>query len=188
MELALGLGLLVLVFLTGGDKKKNGTPEGGSLGPVPGWDPSAVPGRPHKGPDGEGDAWVQPDQRDALPGVTDFDWSGNGFYIDPNCRFVLEGDQFWPDAAAFSVMAIEKPTLGQTLAIEGNSVLGFVDYLINEEGEDDPLEIVWRVVEEASPMCAAVEPEQWSAPMQAWFNDFLDRVTDHAEEAGIDFG
>lgn len=187
MELALGIGLLLVLFLTGGSDEEEEEEGERNLGPTP-WTPdSTVPGRKRKGPDGKGDAWVEPARYDDLPGFDTFDWDGNGLYIDPNCELVAEGDLFW-QGDEFAITAIPRPTLGQTLAIEGNSVAGYIDYMVDEEGEDDPIEVVWRILEEASPMCAAVEPEQWGEAMRVWFNDFLDRVADYMGEPVIPFG
>lgn len=180
MEGALGLLLLVVLFLTGGETTNGGNGNGDT--------PSKVPGR-KRGPDGRGDVWRDEDDLPSLPGPADFDYAGNGIWIDGECQFVIEGDLFWPDDPRF-VVAEEAPSVSETLNLRrDNTIVGFIDYLMNEEGEDDPIEIVWRILTEVSPMCADVDPDtQWGESMRIWFNDFLDRVTAHVEEATIGFG
>lgn len=188
MELALGLGLLFVLFLTGGNGKKNGADTDGDDGDdgTPDFTPGLIPGRKRKGPNGEGTVWVEPDKIEWIPGYDDFDWDGNGLFIDPNCELVAEGDGFWPNAGE-EYRSYGGETLEEALAIEGNQIIGYIDYMVEEEGEDDPIEVVWRILEEASPMCASVDPETWGLALKEWFNDFLDRVTDYMGIEQIDF-
>lgn len=186
MELALGVVILVILVLTGsgGTPPENGDGANGGNGGGNGGGGT----KPHRGPDGRGHAWTNDeiwnDIKDAkkLPDGSVFDYGGNGFYIDPDCGWVIEGDRFWPESQDFSYQAVERPSLEATLAhSRTNSVIGFVDYLMNQEGMDDPVEIVWRVLEEAAPLCADVDPSQWGGAMRYWFDDFLKRVTRYVE-------
>ena len=181
METGLIVVALVLLFLTGG--KKNGTTpsNGGSATDVPGRKP---------GPSGRGDVWRIDADVPNLPAPAAFDYAGNGLYIDPDCQFVIEGDLFWPDPRAFVVVSEQAPTLEETLNLrDDNTVIGYVDYLVDELGITDPVEIVWRIVAEASPLCADANPEtDWGEAMRIWFNDFLARITHYLDEGTIPFG
>lgn len=183
MELALGIGILLLLFLSGKGGGSDST-NGGALPPST----TDVPGRT-KGPGGRGDVWRDPKDVSRLPSSGQFDYSGNGLWIDPECGFVVEGDLFWPDPDAFVRVMEPAPTLEATLSLrDDNTALGFVNYLVEQEGVRDPVDIVWRIVDEAAPMCGQVDPEQWGEAMRIWFNDFLDRVTTYLEEEEIPFG
>jgi hypothetical protein len=183
------LGVVVLILLAfggGGPKEGEGTNGDGTLPPGP---PSNVPGRPKRGADGRGWAWRDDADVSKLPGPAQFDYGGNGLWIDPECGFVIEGDKFWPRVDQFHIVQISAPTLAATLALrEDNTVLGFIDYLVDEEGVTDPIAIVWRVLDEAAPMCGQVDPSQWGEALRIWFNDFLERVTAYVTQGEIEFG
>lgn len=115
------------------------------------------------------------------PGIPeDFDFGGNGLWISTDCEWVVEGNRFWQEG---QVNAEERPTLDATLAIDDNSVLGFVDYLINDQGYQQPEEIAWKILVEASPLCADLDPEQWGEGLAQWFQNFVARLTPYVEEA-----
>ena len=131
---------------------------------------------PKQGPGGKGTIW-------SLPGANipaNFDFGGNGLYIDPNCEFVIEGNLFWP--TGFSAGAEEAPTLTATLNIApDNSVLGFLDYLIDSQGIRDPYQIGQIVLEEMAPMCAAAPDSTWSPGFASWYQSFVERVSDYID-------
>lgn len=192
MELWLGGGLLLLLFMLG---KSSSSSNGGGESVEPpsgGGDdkpPSKVPSR-RRGAGGRGQVWGSDADTSKLPSAGTFDYSGNGLWIDPNCGFVIEGDQFWPKKGAEVWVAVSAPTLDAALAKRGasgglNSVLGYVDYLVDELGIDNAVDIMWRIVDEAAPMCAQVEPEQWGEAMRIWFNDLRRRIEQYLEEDTI---
>lgn len=140
--------------------------------------------KPKKGPGGS-TVWGTP------PGNTlpeGFDPGGNGLYIDPECDFVIEGNLFWPTGS--QATCIEAESLEQTLAADPeNNVCGFLDYLLGTEGLQQPEDIAWRILEEASPWCASADPSMWGLGLQAWYESFVERVVAYVDEyGGIDFG
>lgn len=170
-ELIVAVGL-VLLFL-GKDDGRNWTPGRGGDGSVWGADPSSADA-PSSGP--VASEWNA------------FDFAGNGLWISPDCDVVFEGETFWPKTSSYS--AIEAPTLAGVLAIEGNSVIGYVDVLIDQQGFTDPVEIAAQILREASPLCADVDPNLWGAGLRDWFNDFVERLIPLVDESvnGIEFG
>ena len=132
-----------------------------------------------KGKPGEG-----PPLPEDLP--DDFDYAGNGLYVDPNCEYVIEGNIFWPGTTGPIYASAEATTLDSSLALFGgkNSILGFVDYLVNEQSlGDDPEGIAWTVLEHASPMCTSVEPEgNWGDGLINWYDNFLERIIAYLDE------
>lgn len=188
MEIWLTGGVFLLLFLLGG--KKNGSsvepPEDGSLNPPPNPNPGPdVPSR-RRGAGGRGQVWSRDADTPNLPPASVFDYSGNGLWIDPNCGFVIEGDLFWPKKGAKSYRAVEMPTLDATLRERrDNTAIGYVDYLVDQQGINDPVQIMWMIVDEAAPMCGQVDPSQWGEAMRIWFNDLLRRLTQYLEEDTI---
>jgi hypothetical protein len=187
MEIWLAGGIILLLAMLGGDK--NGASDGGEgdgkLPPDKDPTPSTVPSR-RRGAGGRGQVWSSDAQTSSLPSAGTFDYSGNGLWIDPECGFVIEGDLFWPKKGAKSYAAIEAPTLDATLAARrDNTVLGFVDYLVDTLGYAHPENVVWEIVKQAAPMCEQVDPAQWGEAMRIWFNDFLRRVTTYMNEDTI---
>jgi hypothetical protein len=139
------------------------------------------PGKPKKGPGGSS-TWGDVPSPSALP---DFDFAGNGIYISADCEYVIEGNQFWG-----ARRAEEFPTVLETLMAPGddpkNSIQGWIDYLLNQEGVTDPQVIVERFMREVSPFCWDVahssgefDPETWGVGMRNWFENFFARVMDH---------
>lgn len=121
------------------------------------------------------------------PGLpADFDFGGNDLWVSPDCEWVVEGNRFWQTN---KVNAEEAPTLEAVLAIDDNGVNGFIDYLINDQGFRSPEEITWRILQEASPLCADLDPEQWGEGLAQWFENFVARIVPYVEETtgGIGF-
>lgn len=117
---------------------------------------------------------------------TTFDYGGNGLYIDPNCEYVIEGNFFWP---ANPDKAYEAETLEAVMGLHPeNTILGYVDYLTNTLDYKQPEQVAWKILEEASPMCAAVDPSQWGRGLQAWYDTFVARLSEYMEDYGISFG
>lgn len=142
---------------------------------------------PKPGPGGGGKVWRLPGSGGgALPSVEEFDYAGNGLFIDPDCQYAIEGNRFWP-SAEFGLNAIEAPSLAQTLSIPDNSVVGFIDYLINVEGFQQPYDVAGRILAEAAPMCASLPDDQWGDGLFAWYGSLVERITRYMEET-IDFG
>jgi hypothetical protein len=102
---------------------------------------------------------------------------GNGFFISPDCDFILEGKLFEPGANASYVSAISQPTLSETLAESpDNSVYGYIDYLVDFEGYQGAEEIALQVMREGNSLCADVPIDQWPPALAAWFDSFVDRI------------
>jgi hypothetical protein len=181
-------------FASGGDKPKPGggdkpKPPGGGDKPKP---PSGGKKKPAKPPGAQ-----NIDDDDWIAMIPDwFDQNGNSFWVDPECRFVLEGDAFETMSKGQPVSAVAEPTLAETLAAPGsggpkyNSVYGFIDYLIDYEGFDTPEEITLRVLQEGNALCADIPPAQRSQGLAFWFNSFRDRITPYVYDTlgGINFG
>lgn len=203
MKAGILIAVLVLALMFGGsafagDKPKPGDEPGK---PKPGGGDKPKPGG-GKRPGGK----PKPD----APGMPDdvvipdwFDADGNSFWVDPDCRFVLEGDAFEPLSKGRetrsnpdgSVNAASEPTLAETLSyrdgvIAVNSVYGFVDYLIDYEGMDNPDEIALRVLQEGNALCADIPAAQRSEGIRFWLADFSDRISQWVYESvgGIPFG
>ena len=138
--------------------------------------------KPSKGPGGKGKVWSS---SGSVVFPQGFDFAGNGLYIDPTCDFVIEGNLFWPTSSQLD--CVEAASLQGVLSIPGNSVCGFLDYLIDTEGLQQPGEIAFRILQEASPQCASVGSDMWGPGLSAWYENFLDRVIDYTESF-LDFG
>lgn len=149
---------------------------------------------PSPGPTGKGTVWGgppgggRPDAGAPKAQWPVFPWDGNALWISPDCDVVFEAEGFWNDGV--NVAAIEAPTLGAVLAEPGNSVAGYVDFLINEQGFTDPVDIAAQILREASPLCADVDPDQWGRGLIAWYNDLVERLIPYVERelGGIPFG
>lgn len=93
---------------------------------------------PEQGPGGAGKVFRDPDDTGS-PDFADFDFSGNGIYVSPECSFVIEGDLFRPRGDWVS--AIEPPEyagyvtgkeLEAVIAVAAdNSVAGFIDFFLD---------------------------------------------------------
>jgi hypothetical protein len=174
-----------------------GVPGNGPSGPGPGKPKKpgkpGVPGQP--GEPGQPGA-PDPDRRyrwgDGLF-PEDWDFDSNGFWISPDCDYVLEGWYFETYSWQKTISAIEASTLYGTLQeAPDNSVYGYLAYLINEEGVDTPPQLAIRVMQEASPMCVEVfadqDLEDWPPGLAEWFESFVERITPWVvEETGIPF-
>lgn len=174
----LGAGVALLLFLFKG--KKGG---GGSTDPTdPTFDPTKPvdPKKPVK-PKKKGGADVFGDIKN-FP--ADFDPKGNQVRISTDCSVVLVGAGFWPDTK--SISAVERETLAETLAVPGNSVVGFVDYLMNEEGLDQPEDIAARIMVELSSFCWDVPVSQWPPAYAGFFNWLMEeRLVNYVETGTI---
>lgn len=152
-----------------------------------------------KGPGGKGKVFgggnAKPGEGPPLPEdlPEEFDYGGNGIYIDPDFRYVIEGNRFWP-SDEFAINAIEYPTLEEVLAEDDNSVVGLIDYLMNEGGIDQPEGIAWAVLEHAHRMSnpeamigpvALEETEYWGDGLINWYDNFLERVVAYVDEGSI---
>lgn len=130
-----------------------------------------------------------------------FDWDGNQLWISPSCDTVAEGARFMPIAGRMSISDENTPTLQAALALRSppnapasnkaamNQVYGFIDYLLDTEGYDQPEDVVARIFSDASPMCAAVDPTQWGPALVEWYQSFSDRAAEYVESemTGIPF-
>lgn len=194
-----GAALLVLVFALGGEggKKTNGNgpkkpvPPGGGK-PKPGDKP--VPGKTNPGhkPKGGGHGGGQYGSGD-IP--LDFDWEGNQLFIGTDCDVVAEAKQFMPSPEG-GVNACEYDNLAATLEDPDNqcppqgtnTVYGYIDFMIDQLGMDDPIAIATQILVEAAPFCADLPEQLWPEPLVDWWNGFVERVVDYHEEAtGIPF-
>ncbi len=128
--------------------------------------------------------WAPPGTSPSFDG---FDFGGNGLWIDPECGAVAEGRHFFPhDWATTNTRAEEASTLAGTLALgRDNTALGFVDYLVDEEGITDPLLVARRILDETSPQCASVSDDSWGEAMRAWYSSLVRRVTDYMLQEAI---
>ncbi|MCH9680367.1 MAG: hypothetical protein K0V04_02950, partial [Deltaproteobacteria bacterium] len=91
--------------------------------------------------------------------------------------YVIEGNLFWGD----NWSAVEAETLAETLAIADNSVVGFIDYLVDTAGTTDPEGVAWTILEEVSPMCTAVDTSMWGEGLINWYDNFLARVVEYLD-------
>lgn len=181
--LAGGVALYARNALTGGATEP-------TIDPIDG--PKPEPPKPwSKGPGGKGKVFGGgkvtpgaggPPLPEDLP--ADFDYAGNGIFVDLNCEYVIEGNLFWPSGGG-TIFAEPGETLEINTKLQGgkNSVIGYIDHLVNVEGfsGDDPEGIAWTVLEAASPMCVSVDPSQWGAGLINWYENFLSRVIDYLE-------
>lgn len=178
----IGLGIALIAFLLKG-KKGDGSdldfngPGGGKGGGKGGG--TDVPKGPRKGPGGKGDVFGNLDK----PPIQ-WDPSSNQVLIAGDCSVVLVGEMFWPDTK--SIVAMEAPSLKETLELsDDNSVVGFVDYLMNEEGLQQPEEIAARIMLEISAYCWDVPPSQWHPAYRMFFEWLMDRLVPYVEEGTI---
>lgn len=129
-----------------------------------------------------------------------FNWDGNQLWISPNCDTVAEGSYFMPAYPAWQAPDGGGPTLEATLKKKtgpaGSSdprdlfqVYSFIDYLVNEQGYQQPEDVVAAIFSEVAPMCAAVDPVQWGSALVDWYTSFSERVAEYVESqlTGIDF-
>ncbi len=101
-----------------------------------------------------------------------FDWSSNGAWVTDECMGVLVGRRFW------SYMAEEAPTLAQTLAIPGNSALGYAEYL-DAQGMNDPKAIATQIIQELSGDCApSGQYNSWTGAIKEFYDWLLQRIYD----------
>lgn len=141
--------------------------------------------KPQPGPGNKGDIWAPPGGDVVVP--EDFDFGGNQIYLDPECEYVIEGNLFWP-TDAFGIDAEQAPTVTATLNVSPtNTIVGWLDYMIDVQGITDPYQIAAALVAELAPLCADVDESQWSDGFFAWHSSFVDRVTVYLEDQ-IDFG
>jgi hypothetical protein len=120
------------------------------------------------------------------PGLpADFDFGGNKIWVSADCEFVVEGNLFWPTPGEM-INAEEAETLEAVLAIEGNSVIGYVDVLIARD-YTDPAVVAQQILQEVSPLCADLDPAMWGEGLLAWYENFVERLIPYLEEGGIEF-
>jgi hypothetical protein len=120
------------------------------------------------------------------PGLpADFDFAGNKIWISPDCEYVVEGNLFWPVPGEM-INAEEAETLDAVLAIERNSVIGYVDALIARD-YTDPAVVAQQILQEVSPLCADLDPAMWGDGLRAWYENFVERLIPYLEEGGIEF-
>jgi hypothetical protein len=158
---------------------------------VPGQQPD-YPGKPKVGP---GDSWTWGSVPVDDP-TLGFDFAGNGIFFgqgtsaaySAGCDWVIEGNLFWPKPNTTGDF-IEAPTVAEALAIPGNTIGGWLDYMILTAGVTDPIAIAQQFITETAPFCWDVV-DQWPESMLNWYENFVSRVTDYVEawEGSIDFG
>jgi hypothetical protein len=135
----------------------------------------------------------------------DFD-EARGLFITPDCQAVAEAAGFWnglellpprfdtmsprndagfyssglPRTSESSDASGEAPTLQECFNISMTTgALGFVDYWLARGAT--PQDIVMRMIEETSPMCASIPVSMWGAGLSRWFEDTVDRVIDESD-------
>ncbi len=135
-------------------------------------------------PKGGGRYWAP---RRSKPAFNDFDFGSNKLWISNDCTVVAEGRHFFPgDWATTNTRAEEASTLSATLDLgPDNTVMGFIDYLVDQEGIEDPLVVAARILEEASPQCASVTDDTWGEAMRAWYDSLVRRVTAYMTQETI---
>ena len=153
------------------------------------------PIEPRPGVGGKGKVWVDDDDY-KKKGKTKptppegFDYAGNQIWISPDCGYVIEGNLFWQSDGGV-IMSDGAETVDMALAMKSapdiespdNSVLGFVEYMIEELGVRDPQDAVWEIIRQVSPLCADVDPNKdWGPGMYNWFQNFSARMVDFFEE------
>jgi hypothetical protein len=157
----------------------------------PGGGGKVVP--PHKGRGFGGGKWGT----GAVP--ASFNPNGNLLWISPDCDTVAEGAWFMPTLVQ-AITGNNIDTMDAHLALRSppgssdpraqNGIYGFIDYLINDQGYEQPEDVTARIFSEASPMCAAVDPSQWGPALAEWYQEFAGRVAEYVESemTGIPFG
>lgn len=193
-----GVGVLTAagVALASGGK---GT--GGGTGTTPAKPATKTPTAPPRGVTkpsrkiaGGGTVWSDPNKDNPASGgpAGGFDFKSNKIWISPNCDEVWEGNLFWDDSEVAPFETVQETLAYNENTQSPNSILGFVAYLIDDEGITQPNDIAWRVVEELSPMCVAVDDpnKSWGPGLLNWYNNFLDRLIPWIEgyTGGIEFG
>lgn len=161
---------------------------GGGRGKGPGGSPKAIGDLPPWGDPAPGASYLVPDDWDPM----------RGLWISPDCVMVIEGPGWYCGSSGsgesetpnlldgFLCNSEEGLSLREVMAIPGNGAAGYIAALIGAGHQ--PGEIAYAILEEASPMCAAVNASQWGPGLQAWYDALLQRVIDAWEdEQGIDF-
>lgn len=116
-----------------------------------------------------------------------FAWDTNAVFIDPECRFVFEGEFFFPaNWASVDTWAEEADTVEATLAIRPeNTVIGYIDYVADTLGVTDPLEVTRRIFAEIAPSCDSVPDSEWSPGLRAWYTSLAGRVAAYINQETI---
>jgi hypothetical protein len=179
---------------TGGDTPGGGGGGGGGSKPSGGGSKPSGGKKPtpetkfRRGPGGIG--WVF-GTGDVPPG---FKFGSNAIFVSSDCELVVLGEMFWPGPEALppkqGPTAIERETLDETLAVAGNTAVGFVDYLLAQEGLEQPEEVAMRILAEASPFCHDMPAASWPAGFRDFHEWLLIRCVPYVDEwvHGIDFG
>jgi hypothetical protein len=178
------LGLLLLLGLKSSRSGGRTTPTGPVSPTGPGGEEPGAPG-------GGGTTPGAPGGRIFGSGQTPDGWdpAGNLLYIAPDCDLVLEGERFEPrSAGAFNITAIEEATLVDTLAIPGNSVYGYIDWLMANSPATSTEAIALQIMREANALCADLPEASWPPALAQWFASFVDRIRPWVEEPTIPFG
>jgi hypothetical protein len=162
--IALGIGILAAAL---GGKSKGKKPK-----------PSSVVFK--RGPGGLG--WVF---GSGCPAA--FNYASNNLWISLDCTSACCGEMFWPGPDALppgqGPPAEEADTLDAVLSIPGNTALGFIDYLIQQEGLEQAEEIAARVITEISPLCADVDPNvDWGDGLRLFHEWLLIRLVPYVDE------
>lgn len=95
----------------------------------------------------------------------------NGIYIDPQCRYVLEGRGFLPDGGITGEIMFN--TLLDNLA-EGNSAWAFV-WRMDQIGRT-PDAIANEIFRQVSPLCFDAGPDGWSPAVTRWYQTLATRI------------
>ena len=115
------------------------------------------------------------------PGLYVKDLAPNKVAAGPNCGAIIEGRFFEPASLNLPIDAIEPPlldpSLQQTLDIDPqNSVYGFIDYLMAEEGLDNAWDITEKIMAQVGCPGEVLE--------SAWATSLADRISPWVEAAG----
>lgn len=110
----------------------------------------------------------------------------------PRSGGIIEGPKFEPlSLREFDYMAAEAPSLKEVLAIPGNSVYGYVDYLMEVGGITDATEITDTIMRETMVMTVGStedEDEGVLTLFQRWAADLGERLSPYIiENGGIPF-
>ena len=114
---------------------------------------------------------------------------------EPDSPYIVEGNKFEPlSLGSFDYSAIEADTLKETLAIPGNSVYGYIDYLMDVGGMDDAKEIATQIAKEAMADTdlhiwykgpgAFGEADSFVFFVEEWRDSLAARISSYVAEAG----
>lgn len=139
-------------------------------------------------PDSPSSPWLRVYGGGRMPAEVDTSFctniATNRIWVNPKCHLIVEGAGFEPGSLdQFGISAVEAPSLAETMAIPGNSVYGYVDYLL-KHGSQSAIAIATTILHELG--CSETHPgSHLENPVATWWrDDFARRISSYVEDAG----